>query len=61
MLAFDLPDGETRTRVHRRLVENGLLLLTCGPRSIRFRPSLNLTAADADTALDIVRKTVRRQ
>jgi L-lysine 6-transaminase len=61
MIAFDLPDGETRTRVHRQLVENGLLLLTCGPRSIRFRPSLNLTAADADAALDIVRRTVRRQ
>jgi L-lysine 6-transaminase len=60
MIAFDLPDGETRGRVHQQLIDNGLLLLTCGPRSIRFRPALNLSAADADAALDIVRRTVRR-
>jgi L-lysine 6-transaminase len=60
MIAFDLPDGETRGRVHRKLIENGLLLLTCGPRSIRFRPALNLSAADADAALDIVRRTLKQ-
>jgi L-lysine 6-transaminase len=60
MIAFDLPDGETRGRVHKQLIANGLLLLTCGPRSIRFRPALNLSAADADAALDIVRRTVKR-
>ena len=47
-----------RDRVHRKLIENGLLLLTCGPRSIRFRPPLNLSPADADAALEIVRKTL---
>ena len=60
MIAFDLPDGETRGKVHQRLIENGLLLLTCGPRSIRFRPALNLSPADADAALDIVRKTLKQ-
>ena len=60
MIAFDLPDGETRAQVHRKLIENGLLLLTCGPRSIRFRPALNLSAADADAALDIVRRTLKQ-
>ena len=60
MIAFDLPDGEKRALVHRKLSENGLLLLTCGPRSIRFRPALNLTAADADAALDIVRRTLKQ-
>jgi L-lysine 6-transaminase len=60
MVAFDLPDGEKRAQVHRKLIENGLLLLTCGPRSIRFRPALNLGAADADAALDIVRRTLKQ-
>ena len=32
------------------ILANGLLVLTCGPRSIRFRPPLNLTAAEADAA-----------
>ena len=59
MIAFDLPSPETRDKAHQRLIEDGLLVLTCGVRSIRFRPPLNLTAAEADTALDIVRKSLR--
>ena len=59
MIAFDLPTPELRSRVHESLIENGLLLLTCGVRSIRFRPPLNLSRPEADTALDIVRKTLR--
>jgi L-lysine 6-transaminase len=58
MIAFDLPDGETRNKVQARLIENGLLLLTCGSRSIRFRPPLDLKVEEADTALDMVRKTL---
>ena len=60
MIAFDLPTPEARDKAHKRLIEDGLLLLTCGVRSIRFRPPLNLTAAEADTALEIVRKSLRR-
>jgi L-lysine 6-transaminase len=37
----------------------GLLLLGCGTRSIRLRPALNLTPGDADTGLEIVRKSVK--
>ena len=59
MIAFDLPTTEARDKAHKRLIQEGLLLLTCGVRSIRFRPPLNLTAAEADTALDIVRKGLR--
>jgi hypothetical protein len=40
-------------------VAGGLLLLTCGSRSIRFRPPLNLSAAEADAGLEIVRQTLR--
>jgi L-lysine 6-transaminase len=58
MIAFDLPSAEARDKAHKRLIEDGLLLLTCGVRSIRFRPPLNLTAAEADTALEIVRKSL---
>ena len=59
MIAFDLPTPELRKKAHETLIANGLLLLTCGPRSIRFRPPLNLTAAEADAALDIVRAGLR--
>jgi L-lysine 6-transaminase len=59
MVAFDLPTPEQRDRAHKRIIEEGLLLLTCGPRSIRFRPPLNLSAAEADAAMDFLRRALR--
>jgi L-lysine 6-transaminase len=59
MIAFDLPTPELRGKAQDRMLQNGLLLLGCGVRSIRFRPPLNLTPAEADTALEIVRKSVK--
>jgi hypothetical protein len=32
MIAFDLPTPEQRDRAHKRIIEEGLLLLTCGAR-----------------------------
>jgi L-lysine 6-transaminase len=59
MIAFDLPTPALRQRMHERLLANGLLLLTCGTRSIRFRPPLNLSATEADTALEIVHESLK--
>ena len=59
MIAFDLPTPELRKKAHEALIAGGLLLLTCGPRSIRFRPPLNLAAGEADAALDIVRTSLK--
>ncbi len=59
MIAFDLPTPELRGRAQDRMLENGLLLLRCGVRSIRFRPPLNLASAEADAALEIVRRSLK--
>jgi L-lysine 6-transaminase len=59
MIAFDLPTPEMRSRAQAALLANGLLLLGCGPRSIRFRPALTIAPAEADAALEILRKTVK--
>jgi len=59
MIAFDLPTPELRGRAQDRMLENGLLLLGCGVRSIRFRPPLNLAPAEADAALEKVRKSLK--
>jgi L-lysine 6-transaminase len=56
MIAFDLPTTEQRDRAQKRIMDAGLMLLTCGVRSIRFRPPLNLGTAEADTALDLLRR-----
>jgi len=58
LVAFDLETPELRTRTQKVLYREGLLALACGPRSIRFRPHLNLTTADADRGLEIVRRSL---
>ncbi len=60
MIAFDLPTPELRKKTHGALIDGGLLLLPCGPRSIRFRPALNLTKAEADQGLDILRSAIKK-
>ncbi|HEX6739745.1 MAG TPA: L-lysine 6-transaminase [Vicinamibacteria bacterium] len=59
MIAFDLPTPEQRDKARQAIIANGLLLLACGVRSIRFRPPLNLSAAEADAGLEIVRNTLK--
>jgi L-lysine 6-transaminase len=59
MIAFDLPTPELRGKGKDRMLANGLLLLACGVRSIRFRPPLNLAPAEADAALEMVRKSLK--
>jgi L-lysine 6-transaminase len=60
MIAFDLPDTEMQKKAQARLIEEGLLVLTCGRRSVRFRPPLDLRAAEADAGLEIVRKSLKQ-
>jgi len=59
MIAFDLPTPELRGKALGKLFENRLLLLGCGPRSIRFRPPLNLSSAEADAGIEIIRKSLK--
>ncbi len=42
--AFDLPSTEERNRMVEMCFEEKLILLPCGTRSIRFRPSLDIDA-----------------
>ena len=58
MCAVDLPDTETRDRLMDKAYELGLMILGCGRRSIRFRPALDITKAEIDEALDLVRKAL---
>jgi L-lysine 6-transaminase len=56
MIAFDLPDGATRDALREQCWDKGLATLVCGPRSIRFRPPLTFSVADADRSLEILRE-----
>jgi L-lysine 6-transaminase len=54
MIAFDLPDGETREEFYRGLFERGLLAIRSGERSIRFRPVLDIAQDVLQTALEMI-------
>jgi L-lysine 6-transaminase len=61
MCAFDLPDAALRDDVVRRLrVEERVLLLPCGTRSIRFRPSLAVTEDELDLGLAALDRVLAR-
>lgn len=52
LLAFDLPDTETRNAIRTELWQAGLATLACGSRSIRLRPPLILGEAEVGLALE---------
>ena len=52
MCAIDLPTGADRDKIREVLYDDGLIILACGDRSIRFRPHLNVTKEEIQLALD---------
>jgi L-lysine 6-transaminase len=60
MCAIDLPDGATRDAVTQKMYQLGAIILPCGPRSLRFRTPLDVTAAEVDEALELLRRAVRQ-
>ena len=58
MNAFDLPDAETRSKFLAKAKENGVLIVGCGTRSVRFRPPLNLKKAEVDEGIAILDKSL---
>ena len=55
-IAFDLPAEDVRDKFMSEAQNQGMLVLKCGERSIRFRPSLNITNDHVDEAISIVNK-----
>ena len=53
--AFDLPSAEVRAAFINQCFARGMMLWICGERSVRFRPPLNLTAAQVGEADGIIR------
>ena len=58
MCAIDFPDGAVRDAVAERAFELGAIILPCGRRSLRLRPPLDITAAELDEGLDLIRRAI---
>jgi len=60
MCAFDIATSEKRDRMKSFGYDEGVIMLGCGERSIRFRPSLNVTREDIDEGLEKIDRCLAR-
>ncbi|MFE3845500.1 L-lysine 6-transaminase [Thermoplasmatota archaeon] len=59
MCAFDLKNPEKRDELRKKLYSNGLIILGCGEKTIRFRPPLIISEEEIDKALKIMKNTLK--
>ncbi len=59
MCAIDCKDRTFRDNLRRKLFENGMIILGCGEKSIRFRPRLSVNKEDIDKAMEIFTLSLR--
>jgi 4-aminobutyrate aminotransferase len=52
------PDGALRDRIVMECFKRGLIIIGCGPSTIRFSPPLVIDAEQVDCALSIVRRSI---
>jgi len=57
--AMDVPDAAIRKTMLEKIMENGVLMLPSGERSIRFRPSLNITTDHIDECIVKIEKSIK--
>ena len=60
MCAIDVPSGEQREHLRHAVYNDGLILLVCGEKSIRFRPHLNVTEEEIQMALDRIEANINK-
>jgi L-lysine 6-transaminase len=56
--AFDLPDPASRDAIVSTSMKKGLVVLKCGPKTIRFRPPLNVTVDEIEKAAVILDEAI---
>ncbi len=61
LLAFDLPDSDSRDLLLRDAFDAGMLVIGCGHRSVRLRPHLDVTRSTVDEAIQILEAVLARQ
>lgn len=59
MCAFDLDTAQNRNQLITKAYEEGLILIGCGDRSIRFRPPLIITQDELAEGLQIIRTALK--
>ncbi|NQV74401.1 L-lysine 6-transaminase [bacterium] len=60
MCAVDLPTPEFRDRLLQRCYDEGMIILGCGSRTVRFRSPLTITKEEISTGLNLIRDAILR-
>lgn len=60
MCAIDLPDSHSRDAVISECIAHGMMILSCGENTVRFRPPLTVTVDQIDEGLDILEKAYKK-
>jgi L-lysine 6-transaminase len=60
MCAFDLRDGRLRDQVIANAGAEGVVVLGCGPQSIRFRPPLIISKSEIADGLEKFRSSIKK-
>ena len=58
--AFDVKDTDMRNSIVKNAVDEGMLILGCGPKSIRFRPPLTVSPEKIDEGMNILDKLISK-
>lgn len=61
MAAFDLNSNSMRNEVMAKAYEEGLILLGCGDRSIRFRPPLIISQEELSFGMGIIKTIIKKR
>ncbi len=59
MIAFDASTPDLQGKIWQAMFDQGLLGLTCGKLSLRFRPHLDLTEDEVKTGLDMISRALK--
>jgi len=57
--SMDLPNGHARDEVVKECMNNNLMILGCGSKTVRFRPPLTVEKSQIDEGIDIIRKSYK--
>ncbi|HYM20518.1 MAG TPA: L-lysine 6-transaminase [Candidatus Kapabacteria bacterium] len=59
MCAFTLEEAQMRDVLRQKCYDEGVIIIGCGDRSIRFRPALTITPDEIDMGMKVIREQVK--
>jgi L-lysine 6-transaminase len=59
MCAFTLEEAQMRDVLRQKCYDEGVIIIGCGDRSIRFRPALTITKDEIDMGMKVIKEQIK--